>query len=72
MITKAIHPRTLDNLLFVIPPRIFLSLAILIMTKSIGTATIPLITAVLIKALIGSIFVKFIHKPITVDAAIIR
>src|SRR5215210_1294838 len=46
MITKVIHPRTLDSLLFVKSPRIFLSLAIAMMVKSIGTATMPLITAV--------------------------
>jgi hypothetical protein len=71
IITKVNHPITLDHILLVLYPRIFLSLAIFIIVNRIGTATTPFITAVYTKALIGSISVKFIHNPIIVEAATI-
>ena len=56
------HPSIFDIKPLVLPSSIFLSLAILIIAKRIGTAIIPLITAVYIRALIGLILTKFIRK----------
>jgi len=50
--------------------RIALSFAIFIIAKRIGTATIPLMTAVYINGLIGSIPLKLMNRPIAVEAAI--
>jgi hypothetical protein len=66
------QPNTLDTILLVLSSSTFLSLAILRMTKRIGTAVIPFMTAVYINALIGSIPTKFIPSPVMVDAAITK
>src|SRR2546428_6957608 len=72
IITNVNHPITLDTRLLVLSFSIFLSFAIFITAKRIGTATMPLITAVYTNALIGSTLVKFIHNPINVEAAITK
>ena len=72
IIINASHPNTLDARLLVLPSSIFLSLAIFRITKRIGTAIIPFMTAVYINALIGSIFTKSIPNPIMVDTAITK
>ena len=42
--TKVVQPTTLENNPFVLPSRTFLSLAIFMIMKSIGTATTPFMT----------------------------
>src|SRR5438093_4249737 len=70
--TTVIQPITLDIRPLVLSFRNLLSLAIFITETRIGTATIPLITALYTNALIGSKFVKFISRPTIVEAAITR
>src|ERR1044072_3287478 len=72
IIAKVIHPITLDMRLLVLSLRDFLSFAIFMTAKRIGTAITPLITAAYTNAFIGSILVKFIHNPISVEAAMTR
>ena len=72
IITITTNPMIFDSLLLILSFNISLSLAVFITAIRIGTATIPLIIALYTSALIGSIFVKFIHKPIIVEAAITR
>ncbi len=68
MTATVIQPTILVFFPLVLPSRIFLSFPIFIITTRSGTAITPLITAVYIRALIGSIFAKFIQSPTTVDA----
>jgi len=66
------QPITFEIILFVLFPRIFLSFAILIIIKRIGTDTTPLIIAVYINALIGFIPLKLILIPVIAHNAIIK
>ncbi len=70
IIIKAVQPRMLDRRLFVLFPKIFLSLAILKMANRMGTAMTPLMTVVYICAFIGSMLEKFIQSRMSVEAAI--
>ena len=72
IITIVVHPITLDIVPLVLLWSIFLSLAMFMIAIRIGTATTPLITAAYTRAFIGSIFMKFIHNPINVAAAIVK
>jgi len=68
IIAKVSQPIAFERAPFVFSLRIFLSLAILIITKRIGTSTTPLITAVYTNALIGFAPRKFIPKPSRANA----
>jgi hypothetical protein len=71
IITMTIHPIKLDSLLLVLSFRMFLSLAIRITAIRIGRETTPLITELYTTAPMGSMVVKLISKPITVEATMI-
>ena len=68
IIAKVSQPIAFERAPFVFSLSIFLSLTILIITKRIGTATTPLITAVYTNALIGFTPRKFIPKPSRANA----
>ena len=70
MIAKVNHPITFEKRLLTLSSSIFLSLAILMTIKSMGTVMTALITAASINACIGLICENVIHTPIKVEAII--